>query len=50
MDKFYQELMYVLTIGRNLGNNKKESKAASLSSFFATETNKAPLINNLIFS
>ena len=39
--------MYVLTTGRNLRNNKKESKAAALSPSKKQE-NKAQLIHNFI--
>ena len=48
------ELIDVLMRSRNLGlsnSKKRESKAASLSSFFATgNINKAHLINDFIFS
>jgi hypothetical protein len=44
MDKFHQELIDVLTRSRSI--KKRESKAAS---FFATEINKAQLINDFIF-
>jgi hypothetical protein len=43
MDKFNQELIDILMRCRKV---KRESKAAS---FFATEINKAQLINDFIF-
>ena len=53
MDKCNQQLIDVLMKSRNvssLGNKKRESKAASLASFFGMEINKAQLIHDIIFS
>jgi hypothetical protein len=47
MDKFHQELFDMLIRCRNLGN-KRESKAASLTSGIITKTNKAQVIHNFI--
>ena len=45
-----RDLTFEISGDNNKKNKKRESKAASLSSFFATEINKAQLIKDIIFS